>query len=178
MSLAPIVVVPYDPCWPALYRQERAEILAVLGDRAAAIEHMGSTAIPGLGAKPIIDIMLALHDLGRAPECIKPLATLGYEYVPEFEALIPERRYFRKCPAGIPTHHLHMFALTGFYEGHELIFRDYLRRYPELAREYYELKQALAEKYRDQREAYTDAKTPFVRAVVERAQREHKGERK
>ncbi|MGH2523355.1 MAG: GrpB family protein, partial [Anaerolineales bacterium] len=101
-----IVVVEYDPRWPQIFEVEKVRILGVIGEKVVAIEHMGSTAIPGLGAKPIIDIMVAVPGLDDAPGCVQPLQGIGYEYVPEFEAFIPERRYFRK---GTPrSHHLHM----------------------------------------------------------------------
>ncbi len=79
-----------------MFDREKAQILSVIGNRVTAIEHVGSTAVPGLGAKPIIDIMVGIHSLIDAKDCIRPLESIGYEYVPEYEASMPERRYFRK----------------------------------------------------------------------------------
>lgn len=163
-----VMIVDYDPQWPILYEEEKARILGVIGHKVVAIEHIGSTAVPGLGAKPIIDIMVAVRHLSEAEQCIEPLQSVGYEYVPEHEDFIPERRYFRK---GHPeTHrHLHIVEPTSdFWERH-LFFRDYLRAHPKVARQYYELKRQLATKSGSDRQTYTDAKTPFIESVITRA---------
>ncbi|MCK4723405.1 MAG: GrpB family protein, partial [Dehalococcoidia bacterium] len=91
----PVGIVNYDPQWPVLYEEEKGRILDVIGRRIAAIEHIGSTAVPELAAKPIIDIMIAVRRLADADECIEPLQDIGYEYVREFEVEMPERRFFR-----------------------------------------------------------------------------------
>lgn len=169
---APVVIVAYDPQWPRRYEQEKAALLSVLSDRLVALEHMGSTAIPGLGAKPIIDIMAALRSLEEAPTCIEPLRGLGYDYVPEFEAFIPERRFFRKGSPEKHTHHLHLFAQSHFWDRHELLFRDYVRAHPQTAQEYERLKRELASRYGTDREGYTNAKTEFVQSIVALAQAE------
>lgn len=164
-----IVLVDYDPQWPILYEGEKGQLLGVIGHAVVAIEHVGSTAVPGLGAKPTIDIMVAIRDLADAAECIEPLEKIGYEYLAEYEALIPERRFFRKGSAKAPSYHLHMVELTSeFWETH-LRFRDLLRTNPEVAEEYYQLKKELAVKYGSNRDAYTDAKTPFIQSVVANA---------
>lgn len=168
----PLIVVDYDPQWPILYEEEKDRILGLIGRLVVAIEHIGSTAVPGLGAKPIIDIMVAVHRLADAEECVEPLRSIGYEYVPEYNDIIPERRYFHKGPQGAHTHHLHMVELTSdFWERH-LLFRDFLRTHPEEARDYYDLKKELAVKYRSDREAYTEAKTAFIESVVDKARTE------
>lgn len=89
-----IEIVDYNPVWPVRFAKEKASLLEAIGDWAMVIEHIGSTAVPGLGAKPIIDIMLGVHRLADARYCIAPLAAIGYEYVPQFEDEMPERRYF------------------------------------------------------------------------------------
>ncbi len=91
-----VVVVEYNPQWPSFYEQEKERILSLIADDIIAIEHIGSTSVPGLGAKPVIDMMVGLRSLTEAANCIAPLQSLGYEYVPEFEEIIPERRFFRK----------------------------------------------------------------------------------
>jgi GrpB-like predicted nucleotidyltransferase (UPF0157 family) len=167
-----VVIVEYNPRWPAMYQEERQSILTATGDLIVAIEHIGSTAVPGLGAKPIIDIMAAVRELVDAERCVEPLKTIGYEYVPEYNDIIPERRYFHKGPPEGRTHHLHVVELTSdFWERH-LLFRDFLRLHPEEAQEYYRLKMELSTKYGADREGYTEAKTSFIESVVARVQAE------
>lgn len=162
----PVGIVNYDPQWPVLYEEEKGRILDVIGRRIAAIEHIGSTAVPELAAKPIIDIMIAVRRLADADECIEPLQDIGYEYVREFEVEMPERRFFRKGPPEERTYHIHMIELTSeFWERH-LLFRDYLRTHPEVAQQYYQLKKELAARYGSDREAYAEAKTPFIESIV------------
>jgi len=165
---SPIVIVDYNPQWPILYGQERASIVSVIGHKVVTIEHIGSTSVPGLGAKPIIDIMVGLRQLGDAEHCIAPLAAIGYEYVPEYEDELPERRYFRKGPQ-TRHFHLHMVEVTSEFWGRHLIFRDYLRTHPETARAYEALKCRLAAQYATNHEGYTDAKTSFIESVVAQA---------
>jgi len=168
----PVVIVDFDRRWPALYERARAELLTAVGPWLVAVEHVGSTAVPGLAAKPVIDIMAGLRSLGAAAHCIPRLQALGYEYVPPFEAELPERRYFRRNAGAVRTHQVHMVETSSeFWERH-LLFRDYLRAHPETAAEYAALKRNLAARFRDQREAYTDAKGPFIRAVEARARAE------
>jgi len=170
--ISPVVISDYSPQWPVLYEEEKVKILEVIGQRVVEIQHIGSTAVPGLGAKPIIDIMVGVRQLADAEGCIKPLQSIGYEYVPEHEASIPERRYFRKGPVNAHRH-LHMVEVSGdFWERH-LLFRDFLRTHPEVADEYLALKKGLAVKYGTERERYTDAKTSFIEQVVERARTEN-----
>ena len=164
-----VVVVDYDPQWTTSYEEEKERILGVIGDVAVAIEHIGSTAVPGLGAKPIIDIMVAVSRLADAERCIEPLQEIGYEYVPEYNDVIPERRYFHKGPPGARTYHLHMVELTsGFWERH-LLFRDSLRVHPEEAQRYDQLKKDLAAKFGSDRDGYTEAKTSFIESVIAKA---------
>ena len=162
-----VVVVDYDSSWPARYERERASIVAALGDvmeGVAGIEHVGSTAVPGLAAKPIIDIMVGVRELPVGERCIQPLESLGYEY--RGDAGIPGRYYFRK---GNPrSHHLHMVQHgTEFWQRH-LLFRDLLRERPAVAQEYAALKKELAVQYRTDRLAYTEAKTPFIDSALAR----------
>jgi GrpB-like predicted nucleotidyltransferase (UPF0157 family) len=168
---APVKVVDYDPNWPFLFEEEKAKILSVIAKKVVAIEHVGSTAVQGLGAKPIIDIMVGIRHLSDAQGCIGPLETIGYEYVPEYEDSIPERRYFRKGPSNVPNkhYHLHMVEYGSDFWRRHLLFRDYLRAHPHAAEEYYRLKKELAAKYRFNREAYTEAKTLFIESIVAKA---------
>jgi GrpB-like predicted nucleotidyltransferase (UPF0157 family) len=164
----PIIIVEYNPRWPEMYAEERARIALAVGPVFIAYEHVGSTAVPGLGAKPIIDIMAAVQKLDDAEMCVGLLGGIGYDYVPEFNALIPDRRFFRK---GSPrSHHLHVTTTDADFWKKHLLFRNYLRAHPATAREYYELKLKLAAQYGVDRDGYTNAKTEFVRGVEQKAQ--------
>jgi GrpB-like predicted nucleotidyltransferase (UPF0157 family) len=166
----PIEVVDYDPSWPRRYEEERDRIAAALGDAVVAIEHVGGTAVPGLPAKPVIDIMVGVPDIERAGQAVAGLINLGYQYVPELESQLPERRYFRR---GTPeTHHVHMVTMgSDFWEEH-VLFRDYLRSHPQAAEEYGKLKRGLANRFRFDRDAYRAGKVPFIDTVVDAARRE------
>jgi GrpB-like predicted nucleotidyltransferase (UPF0157 family) len=167
----PLVIVDYDTRWPKIYEIERARILKAIGSKVVSIEHVGSTAVPGLGAKPTIDILVGVRSLSDAEECIEPLRKIGYEYVPEYEAEIAERRYFRKGPSEVPNRHFHLHMverISNFWQRH-ILFRDYLRTHPETAQQYYRLKKELAAKHGSNREAYTEAKTSFIESVVAKA---------
>ncbi len=170
----PIVIADYDPAWPARFEAEKARILGAIGAWAVAVEHIGSTAVPGLAAKPIIDILAGVASLDCAAQCIPPLQALGYKYVPEFEATIPERRYFDRKQAG-EVFHLHLVAVTSAFWERHLLFRDYLRTHPDTARAYERLKRELAVRFGSDRAAYTDAKTAFIRAVEEQARAARSG---
>ncbi len=165
----PIVIEPYNPEWPRLYEQAKAEICAAVGQYLTAIEHIGSTSVPGLPSKPIIDVLAGVASLDIVVQCIAPLAAIGYIYKPEYEQFIPERRYFLKSEGEIQTHHLHIFEADDFPARHELIFRDYLRRHPNAQQQYADLKRALADKFGADRDAYTEAKGEFIRGIVAQA---------
>ena len=171
----PVRIVDYDPHWPMLYEEEKRRILEVIGHIVVRIEHIGSTAVPGLGAEPTIDIMVAVDHLKDAERCIEPLQRIGYEYQPKHEVSMPERRFFRKGePPKGQHYHFHMVELTSdFWERH-LLFRDYLRTHPEVSEEYYELKKRLANEYGSDHEGYTESKTSFIESVVAKAKSERK----
>ena len=162
-----VTVVRYDPTWPDLYERERVLIARALGDLAVAIEHVGSTAVPELGAKPIIDITLGIHRLADGEKCIRPLEGLGYEYRGDGE--IPGRHYFRKFTRGERTHHLNIVEHEGDFWARHILFRDYLREQPQEAQDYYDLKVRLAERFGTDRLGYTEAKTEFIESALARA---------
>ena len=168
-----VAIVDYDPRWPRQFEEEKARILAATDSQVVAVEHIGSTAVPGLAAKPIIDILAGIRHLEVARACIAPLATIGYEYVPEYETELPERRYFRKGPREARTHHVHLVEVEGAFWRRHLAFRDYLRAHPEEAKRYAALKRALAAKFGEDREAYTDGKTAYVRGIEAKAASEN-----
>jgi len=166
----PVVIVDYDPQWPILYEDEKGRILDAVGHVIVAIEHIGSTAVPGMGAKPIIDIMVGVSHLADAHQCIEPLRSIGYEYLPEHGDSTLGWRYFDKGPAEARIH-LHMVELASeFWERH-LLFRDFLRDHPQVAQEYEQLKRGLAAEYGSDRAGYAEAKTSFIRSVEARARR-------
>jgi GrpB-like predicted nucleotidyltransferase (UPF0157 family) len=168
---APHAPVAYDPRWPALFSAEKRKIMEVIGDRVIAVEHIGSTAVPGLGAAPTLDIMVGV----RSPEDLRDLAvrleTIGYTYQPEYEAFAPERRYFEKGPLGRRTHQMHVVVYDGEFWSDRLLFRDYLRTRPEEARRYYEAKVRTGERIGFEKLRHADPKTEFIHAAIERARK-------
>lgn len=161
-----VVVAPYSEQWPAQFLALRLELAAVFAPAAVSIEHVGSTSVPGLIAKPIIDVLLGADSLARIEQAIPRLAALGYEYVPKYEAQLPMRRYFVK-PASSSSLKVHLHSVvegSDFWLDH-ISFRNALRTDPVLVSKYQELKVALAAKF-DDVHAYTDAKTPFIRAAL------------
>ena len=165
-----VLIEDYNPRWPEMYAQEKARILDAIGEYLIDIQHVGSTSIPGLSAKPIIDIMAVIRNVSLVEQCIKPLEALDYFYGGELG--IPGRHYFRK-PIDISqakrAFHLHMVE-----KGHEQwamhqLFREYLLLHPESLREYDALKRELAAKHGSDRTAYTNAKAPFIESIIRAA---------
>lgn len=167
MERAPVIIVPYDPRWPAQFEEEKTRLIADIGAYVLSIEHIGSTAVPGLAAKPVIDILIGVHSLQEASLFIPPLEARGYEYVPQYEDEMPFRRYLHRKVNGEHTHHLHMVEPTTHFYKVQLAFRDYLRTHPETRDAYAALKVHLSEKYRNDRMAYTNAKSDFILGVLE-----------
>lgn len=163
-----VTVVAHDPQWKSDFETEAGHIAHALGDTVVAVHHMGSTAIPGIFAKPVIDILLEIDDLQRLDDRCSAMEQLGYEAMGEFG--IPGRRYFRKDNAsGIRTHHVHAFQ-TGSQEiVRHLAFRDYMIAHPGEARIYSDLKRRLAQDHPDDIEAYMDGKDPHIKAQEAKA---------
>jgi GrpB-like predicted nucleotidyltransferase (UPF0157 family) len=162
----PIQILAYDPAWPARFAELGRELRAGLGEVALRIDHIGSTAVPGLAAKPIIDIQISVADLEPLTAYRQPLERLGYVY----RADNPERtkRYFREPPGRRRTH-VHVRCAGSFSEQWALLFRDYLRAHPDAAAEYAAVKRSLAVRFRDDRRAYTQAKGSFLWKVIRQA---------
>jgi GrpB-like predicted nucleotidyltransferase (UPF0157 family) len=163
-----IALSPYDPDWPTMFAAEKTRLEQALGARARRIEHHGSTAVPGLAAKPIIDIQVSVEALERLDVFIAALSPLGYVHVPHAD---DARCPFFHRPAGWPhTHHVHLVEAGGEEEGRTLAFRDYLRAHPDVASEYEQLKRRIARESDAGtlagREAYAGAKTPFVERIT------------
>ena len=170
-------IVEYDPRWQILFAEEAAYIWQALGNNLVVeIEHIGSTAVPGIAAKPVIDIMVGVRSLVDAKSAVAILESLGYVYWRENPD--PGRMFFVK---GMPpygkqrTHHVHIVEVNSkFWEEHKL-FCDYLRRHPEEAKRYEVLKRDLAASFQSDREAYTNGKNDYIRAVMAKAQCEKMG---
>jgi GrpB-like predicted nucleotidyltransferase (UPF0157 family) len=173
-----VAIVPYDPRWPELFRREKEHLLSCLpAELIRRVEHFGSTAVPGLAAKPVVDVLVEVSDLQPTRTRIAPLLeSQGYDYFwrpthgddgPPFYAW-----FIKRDPStGTRTHHIHMVE-AGFI-GHwdRLLFRDYLIEHPRVAREYEDLKLRLASAYPNDRVAYTKGKTEFILRVTEQAKR-------
>jgi GrpB-like predicted nucleotidyltransferase (UPF0157 family) len=163
----PVRIVLYDPAWPARFEQERAALTDAIGEWVVGgVHHVGSTAVPGLAAKPVIDILVGVRSLEESRECFGRLGELEYLYFPYRSE---EMHWFCKPHPSRRTHHLHLIPTDGDRFRDELAFRDYLRTHAGVAEEYGELKRRLAEEFRDDREAYTEAKGEFIRATLGRA---------
>lgn len=170
MREEPISLVAYDDAWPRRFQDERAELARVLAPwLVGPIEHIGSTAIPRLLAKPVIDIMAGVADLPSSVPARAAAATLGYVYSPYRADVM---HWFCKPSPAHRTHHLHLVPTGSALWADRIAFRDYLRSEPGAAAEYAALKTRLAAQYRFDREAYTDGKSAFVAVVLERARDE------
>ena len=155
-------LVPHTEVWHQLFVEEAIRLRNAIGEHAVAIEHMGSTAVCGLAAKPILDIGVSLARLSDGVACINTIENIGYEY--RGEAGIAGRFYFVK---GEPrTHHLHMVEAGSEFWKRHLLFRDYLLNHSDVAKKYEKLKLELAQKYSHDREAYTLGKSAFIEGVV------------
>lgn len=158
-----VVIVDYAPAWPQAFLAERARLEAILGDNAVAIHHIGSTSVPGLPAKPIIDIMPVVRSLEQVDASCDALVALGYEVLGEFG--IPGRRYMRKG-GDARTHNVHIFAATDTENiARHLGFRDYLRQHPDICAAYADLKRTLAKRYPYDIMAYNRGKDAFIKGI-------------
>jgi GrpB-like predicted nucleotidyltransferase (UPF0157 family) len=169
----PILIEDYDPRWPECFELLRSRLASALGSLAAAIEHIGSTAVPALAAKPVLDIDILLSsDSARAPAITK-LGALGYAHRGDLG--VSGREAFR-APAGDFPHHLYVCPPDSTEYQRHIAFRDYLRRHRDDANAYAELKRSLAARFRDDREEYTRAKAEFVEQILAKSElcaREH-----
>lgn len=161
-------VVLNDPRWPQLFEAESGKIEAALAPNVAAVHHIGSTSIPGIYAKPVIDILVAVNSIASVDEDSSKMESLGYEAMGEFG--IPGRRYFRKDdPGGVRTHQIHVFESGSAQIERHLAFRDYMIAHPDEARAYSDLKQSLVAKYPESADDYMDGKDEFIKEIDRRA---------
>ncbi|PEL08143.1 GrpB family protein [Bacillus sp. AFS017336] len=164
MTSPNVILKNYDPNWELQFEEEKRKVLSVLSGQQIQIEHIGSTSVKGLGAKPIIDIMIGIDQLDEVDALIKPLSTVDYEYVPKPE--LTDRRFLRKGEWGQGTVHLHICEFKSNEWIEKLLFRDYLRENPKIAEEYMNLKKNLAKEFQFDRQTYTKKKEPFIREVI------------
>ena len=161
---APIIIYTYNPLWLDLYQKEKSLILEIIGSKCLSIDHIGSTSIIGLASKDIVDIIVGVESKETADECQKILYDFGYTNVTleehdEWFYCLGKKLEGAHC-------HLHLVLEGSIQHLNHLIFRDYLRTHPEAVKEYSDLKYQLAEKYRNDREAYTDAKADFIEKIL------------
>src|SRR6476659_9226809 len=165
MTTPAIRLVPYDSTWPLEFAAEADRIERACAGMSLRLEHIGSTSIPGLAAKPVIDILAGRPGNMAGSMYVDAFRQIAYEHKGAHG--VPGRNYFRR---GTPrTHHVHMVSWSSDLWRDHLLFRDYLRAHADIAREYETIKRELAAMYIQDKETYTDAKGPFVRSIVRRA---------
>lgn len=169
-SAKSVLVVPYESGWPLAFETEAGRVREALGACVRALHHVGSTSVPGLASKPIIDMLLEVTDLPALDASSAGLVAAGYEALGEFG--LPGRRYFRLHDAqGRRTHHLHAYAEGDPEAWRHVAFRDYLRTHPEVREAYAALKRRLADAHPADMNAYMDGKHPFIQDHQARALR-------
>lgn len=161
-----VEVVPYREEWPSLFEEKGKRLRDALGELAIRIDHVGSTSIPGLAAKPVIDIQISVASFEPMEPLIERMRVAGYLY--RFDNPDRSKRYFRELPGELRTH-VHVRRVGSWPEQLTLLFRDYLRAHPAACEEYAALKFRLAEEYRENRQQYVDAKSPFIWRVIQEA---------
>jgi GrpB-like predicted nucleotidyltransferase (UPF0157 family) len=159
-----VVVTPYDTRWPGLFETAALELREALGPSSLAVHHVGSTAVPGLCSKPILDILVSIADFTAGLKLVPILESLGYEFRPDEE--IPDRHYFRRRIGTVRTHHLSLAEPGSRHHRATLAFRDALRRDAQLATTYAELKLILARAFPLDRPAYLEGKSEFIQDVL------------
>jgi putative glutamine amidotransferase len=162
----PYAIDPYDPAWPSHFETEAARIRAALGDLAVEIEHVGSTSVPGLAAKPVVDIQVSVRSMVPRIAYIDPLVRLGYRWV--LDPWTDEHEYFSRDENGERVFQIHVCPTGSEWERRHLVFRDWLRDHPEDAAAYERLKRELAERHPRDLYAYIEGKTPFIREIESR----------
>lgn len=164
----PIIVVPYDERWPSEFQKVGQSIRAVLGPLALRIDHVGSTAIPGLAAKPIVDVQVSLRSFDEIGAIVLAMRSIGFTY--RQENLDKTQRYFRELPGNRRTR-IHMRRSGSFQEVFSLLFRDYLREHPEDAKVYEDNKHELSLVHKENSLNYVDGKGPLIWQIIMRANR-------
>jgi GrpB-like predicted nucleotidyltransferase (UPF0157 family) len=168
-----IFIVPYDANWPRLFEEEAPRVRRALGEAVVAIEHIGSTAVPGLAAKPIVDILVGFRELSLTDEQVAAMQHAGYEY--RGEAGVPGRLHFHRLTAGRHMFNVHVVEHDGTHWRNNVLFRNYLRNHSEEARQYAALKRREAAKHPRDIWAYSEGKRAFIEALIEKARAEGDG---
>ncbi|WP_214893559.1 GrpB family protein [Exiguobacterium sp. H66] len=161
-----VIVTPYQEVWAEMFETEAAQLRAIFGQRLRGINHIGSTSVAGLSAKPIIDILPVVDTLGEIESFDTAMEALGYEVMGEFG--MPGRRYYRKG-GDARTHHIHLYADGSPEIRRHVVFRDYLRQHPQEATAYSDIKEQLAKQHPVDISAYIAGKDAFVKEMEHRA---------
>lgn len=164
----PIIIVPYNPEWPERFREIGKRIRMEMGDTAIRIDHIGSTSVPDLAAKPVIDIQISVRSFETIEQLVVPLERCGFQWRHDNPDL--SKRYFRESP-GQPRTHIHVRRAGSWAEQIALLFRDYLRRHPDACKDYADLKYKLAAAFKGAREEYVEAKSPLIWSIQQKADR-------
>ena len=161
-----VQLIDYQDAWPAQYAQVERELRSAIPAPGVALAHIGSTAVPGLCAKPVLDVALGVPSLQDVAAWVPALVAIGFVYRREYEEHIPDRRYFVRAAGQTPRVHLHAVVLDEALWRQHLLFRDLLRRDTVLMQSYAALKKQLARRHASDKAAYTDAKAPFIRQLL------------
>jgi GrpB-like predicted nucleotidyltransferase (UPF0157 family) len=169
-----VKLVAHHPKWAEYFLEEKQLLFKILGEKVLDIRHIGSTSIPGIPAKPILDILAAVKTLADVEAFTQDLNKIGYQ--DKGDGSVPGRRFFVKGAEAKRNHHLNFCEMNSFFWRSHLAFCDYLERHPETARQYCALKQGLADRFPNDRGAYTAGKEEFVRSILDRAMNEMRAE--
>ncbi|QHW30549.1 GrpB family protein [Paenibacillus rhizovicinus] len=165
-----VFLVPWTEQWNTEYQEEAKRITGEIQPHLLAVHHIGSTAVPGLSAKPVIDIAIELPSFEAGLRCVPGLTRIGYAY--KGTNILPDRHYFNK---GEPrTHQIHMYRTGSEYLRKQLLFRDYLRKHAAARAGYQQLKEQLIQNNGSDKYAYSDAKTDFVLSMIMKAEQEER----
>jgi len=167
--MSTVNIAPYSRDWPHYFLQLESELLAIFDRHTINVQHIGSTSVPNLAAKPVIDIALGADSLVVIEERISRLELMGYQYKSKYEREIPMRRYFVRPEGNLPRIHLHGIVINSSLWQQHIVFRDALRSDPALAAQYQLLKTELAVRFSNDKSSYTLAKAPFIQAVINSA---------
>ena len=168
MPEEPVVIVDYDPEWPLLFAAERDRIRQAVGEGAERIEHVGSTSVPGLEAKPVIDILVSVDSFEPSEIYDVPLRGLGYEHRPDD---VPAHRFYRYVDTTTTRFHLHVCESGRDWESDHLLFREFLKATPRVAEKYGEMKREKATRFPNDRQRYQEAKAPHIEGIMTAARR-------
>lgn len=157
-----VKIYPYSLKWQKEFEKEKKRLLNALGDKVIDIQHIGSTSVPGLDAKPIIDLSIGIRRFKDAEKLVKPLSKLGYYFERKFQ----KQRFFAKGPEIKRTHYLHIMRYNGVKWKNDKMFRDYLKTHPKRVFEYVNLKKRLAEKFPNDRQRYSEGKNNFIKETL------------